>query len=134
MINALITLVVNGRILTYKTYLIGDSYCITTLEDGTKVPSAPEDCQCTLFDFIKDDSSNISVDWNLLRKGRCGVALFISGVYLMLVGMKILIPDVSSKTRVAEAYDGNVWTYFKWKRSNLVFCSIWFIFLSLAMI
>jgi hypothetical protein len=70
----------------------------------------------------------------LLRKGRCGVSLFISGVYLMLVGMKILIPDVSSKTRVAEAFDGNVWTYFKWKRSNLVFCSIWFIFLGVALI
>lgn len=52
----------------------------------------------------------------------------------MLVGMKILIPDVSSKTRVAEAFDGNVWTYFKWKRSNLIFCSIWFIFLGVALI
>jgi hypothetical protein len=44
LINALITLVVNGRILTYKTFLIGDKYCITTLEDGAQVPSAPEDC------------------------------------------------------------------------------------------
>ena len=52
----------------------------------------------------------------------------------MLATIKILIPDVTSKTRVAEAYDGNVWLYFKWKRSNLIFVSIWMILLGVATI
>ena len=83
---------------------------------------------------MKDDSAKISVDYSLLRKGRCGLALIISGAYAILVGLQILIPDVTSKSRVAEAYDGNVWKYYKWKRSNLVFCSIWVVFICLALI
>lgn len=130
-INILITIIVNGRLLTTDMFLF---QCIDTLEDGKEVQSPPEDCQCTLFDLMKDDSSKISVDYDLLRKGRCGLALFVSGAYLIIVGLRILIPDVSTKSRVSEAYDGNVWRYFQWKRSNMVFCSIWVVFIALALI
>jgi hypothetical protein len=109
LVNLLITIFVNGRVLTYDTFLFN---CETTLDDGSVVQSPPEDCQKTIFDLMKDDSSKISVDYDLLRKGRCGLALLISGVYAIIVGLKILIPDVTSKSRVAEAYDGNVWKYF----------------------
>ena len=44
------------------------------------------DCIITLFDLIKDDPDNISVDYDNLRTGRCGTAMIISGVYLIAVG------------------------------------------------
>lgn len=99
----------NGRILTYNVFMFD---CWTTLEDGKVIQSPPEDCVCTLFDLMKDDSAKISVDYSVLRKGRCGLALFISGAYAIMVGLQILIPDVMPKGRVPEAYDGNVWCYF----------------------
>jgi hypothetical protein len=43
-------------------------------------------CIITLFDLIKDDPDNISVDYDNLRTGRCGTAMIISGVYLIAVG------------------------------------------------
>jgi len=131
LVNMLITVIINGRVLTYNTFMFD---CLSELEDGSIVQSSPEDCQCTIFDLMKDDSAKISVDYSLLRKGRCGLALIISGAYAILVGLQILIPDVTSKSRVAEAYDGNVWKYYKWKRSNLVFCSIWVVFICLSLI
>jgi hypothetical protein len=89
---------------------------------------------CTIFDLIKDDSSKITVDYELLRKGRCGLALTLAGIYALSVGLRILIPDVSMKGRVAEAYDGNIWQYYEWKRANVAFCSLWVILLGLCII
>jgi len=93
-----------------------------------------EECKYTVFDLIKDEPDNISVDYSLLRKGRCGLALCVSGIYLILVGLKILIPDTTNQRRIAESYDGNIWEYYQWKRSNMVFMSIWIIFMLLAII
>ena len=88
----------------------------------------------TLFDLIKDDPDNISVDYDGLRTGRCGTALLVSGTYMMVVGLGILIPDTSDKRKVSESYDGNIWNYYQWKRSNMVFCSITIIFFCLFII
>ena len=52
-------------------------------------------CQLTLFDLIKDDPDNISVNYDSLRTGRCGTALIVSGIYLIFVGLRILIPDTT---------------------------------------
>ena len=93
-----------------------------------------ENCILTLFDLIKDDPDNISVNYGLLRTGRCGVAMLMSGVYLMFVGLSILIPDTSDKRKIAESYDGNIWEYYQWKRSNMIFFSIWMIFIMLVII
>ena len=52
----------------------------------------------------------------------------------MVVGLKTLIPDTTKKGKVQEAFDGNIWNYYYWKKSNMVFCSLWVIFYSLAII
>ena len=64
-----------------------------------KKPS-DSDCIYTIFDLIKDEPDNISVDYSALRTGRCGVALLVTGVYLMLVGLRVLIPDTTRIGRV----------------------------------
>jgi hypothetical protein len=35
---------------------------------------------------------------------------------------------------VPEAYDGNIWEYFIWKRSNILFTSVFLMFFELAVI
>ena len=70
------------------------------------------DCILTVFDVLKDDPDNISVNYDNLRTGRCGTAMIISGVYLIFVGQRILIPDVTDQKKVAESFDGNIWEYY----------------------
>jgi hypothetical protein len=98
--NLLIAVLVTGRILTYNTHIY-----------SCEAPS-DSDCIYTFFDLIKDEPDNISVDYSALRNGRCGVALLVSGCYLMLVGLKVLIPDTTVAGRVQEAYNGNIWQYY----------------------
>lgn len=120
--NGIIAVVVTGRFLVFQTNIF---QCEFTSE---------ADCIYTIFDLIKDEPDNISVDYRALRNGRCGVALLISGCYLMAIGLKVLIPDTTVRGRVQEAYNGNIWQYYQWKRSNMVFCSMWIIFYCLALI
>lgn len=54
-----------------------------------------KECILTIFDLIKDDPDNISVDYDGLRTGRTGTALLVSGTYMMVIGLSILIPDTS---------------------------------------
>jgi len=70
----------------------------------------------------------------VLRTGRCGTALLAVGLYLMRAGMVILIPDKTDERKVPEAYDGNTWDYFTWKRSNMVYVSTFLLFLCLSII
>jgi hypothetical protein len=51
----------------------------------------------TLFDNILDYPGDVSVDFDVLRTGRCGTALLVLGVYLMYLGLSILVPDKSEK-------------------------------------
>ena len=52
----------------------------------------------------------------------------------MIIGLNILVPDISNQRVVHEAYDGNIWEYYTWKKSNMIFGSIWMIFLCLMII
>ena len=97
---------------------------------------ADKDCPFSLFDWLKDDPNNVNTDYSLLRSGRAGVAFCIVGIYLMLLGLRILIPEKSKLyvTEVAESHDGNVWEFFTWKRSNVLFISIFWIFYNLMVV
>lgn len=33
-----------------------------------------------------------------------------------------------------EAYDGNIWEFYTWKRSNMLFCSTFVIFFNMAVL
>lgn len=59
-----------------------------------------EECILTFFDLMKDDSDKISVNYTDLRTGRCGTALFVTGAYLLYVGLLVLIPDTSDKRKI----------------------------------
>ena len=48
------------------------------------------------------------------------MGLFVLGVYLMIVGTKLLIPDKSPTFDVVESYSGNIWKPHVWKRSKLL--------------
>jgi len=121
-IDTVIAIVLKGDILSYSTALY------------TCADSDPSNCVFTVFDLIKDEPGKISVDYEVLRVGRVGIAFLVSGGYLLLVGLKILIPDTTRAGRVYEAYNGNVWLYYVWKRSNMVYCSFWVIMLSVVTI
>ena len=62
------------------------------------------------------------------------MALFVTGAYLLYVGLVVLIPDNSDKRKIHESHDGNIWQYYQWKRSNMIFNSIWMIFLTIIII
>jgi hypothetical protein len=98
--DALIALFITGGILTFNSQIF-------TCESTTD-----SECVYTLFDLIKDEPAKISVNYTGLRNGRCGIALLISGAYLMYVGLTVLIPDTTRLGRVQEAYNGNIWNYY----------------------
>ena len=120
--DILIAIGITGRFFDYTFYVF----------DCTEQDDAA--CARTLFDQIKDDPGSINVNYQDLRTGRCGTAFLVVGIYLLAVGLMILVPDQSDPGTVPESYDGNVWEFYSWKRSNMVFVSTWLIFLSLIMI
>lgn len=91
-------------------------------------------CPLTLLDGIKPDPYSVSTNYLVMRTGRCGVALITTGLYLMRAGMIILIPDKTEYGKVNEAYDGNSWDYFTWKRVNMIYVSTFLLSLCLAVI
>ena len=121
-VDALIAVVITGRVINFD-------FSVFDCESNKR-----EECILTIFDLMKDDQDKISVNYTNLRTGRCGVALFTTGAYLLYVGLIVLIPDNSDKRKVHESYDGNIWRYYTWKRSNMIFMSIWIIFISLVII
>ena len=88
----------------------------------------------TFLDKVGDMSENDITDYSLNRTGRTGVALLIAGIYMMMLGANLMCPDRSSKTDVPEAYDGNIWEYYTWKRGNMLFVSFLLIMLMVAII
>ena len=113
-------IVITGRVLEYD-------FSVFDCDNSKR-----EECILTIFDLMKDDADKISVNYNDLRTGRCGVGLFVTGAYLLYIGLTVMIPDISDKRRIHESYDGNIWEYYTWKRSNMIFSSIWIIFLCLV--
>ena len=92
-------------------------------------------CALTILDVIPPATGAWAVNYKDLRTGRAGVALIATGYYLMLAAMKIIIPDQTSWQKgVPAAYDGNIWEFYTWKRSNMVFVSIFVVFLCLVVI
>ena len=83
-VDGLIAVVVTGRFLQYD-------FSIFECESNKR-----EDCILTIFDLIKDDFDNISPNYENLRNGRCGISMIISGAYLMIIGLNILVPDISN--------------------------------------
>jgi hypothetical protein len=65
----MIIIIMTGKFLTYDCRIF---QCDSPVAN---------DCKYTIFDLIKDDPDNISVDYQKLRTGRCGVAMLASGVY-----------------------------------------------------
>lgn len=121
-VDSFIALVITGTVIDYDL----------SIYDCTS--NKREECILTMFDIMKDDSDKISVNYTDLRTGRCGVALFVTGAYLLYKGLVILIPDNSDKRKIHESYDGNIWQYYTWKRSNMIFNSLWVIFLTIVTI
>jgi len=54
----------------------------------------------------------------------------------MVLGLKILIPEKTDQNAnyVKESFDGNVWEFFTWKRSNVFFISFFWIFYNLMVV
>ena len=99
-VDGVIAVVITGRVIEFD-------FSIFECDSNKR-----EECILTLFDVMKDDSDKISVNYADLRTGRCGVALFVTGAYLLYVGLIVLIPDNSAKRKIHEAYDGNIWQYY----------------------
>ena len=97
-------------------------------------PGGDSSCVYTLFDLIIDNPNNVNVDYVVLRSGRTGTAFLVMGAYVTLVSLLILVPDKTDAGKVPEAYDGNIWEFFIWKRSNILFTSVFLMFFELAII
>lgn len=121
--NVFITTVIAGHLMSIDTHLF-----------SCNDPGGDSACIYTLFDLIKDNPSNVSIDYLVLRTGRTGTAFLVMGSYVTLVSLLILVPDKNEAGRVPEAYDGNIWEYFIWKRSNILFTSVFLMFFELAVI
>jgi hypothetical protein len=121
--NMFITIVIAGHLMSLETHLF-----------SCNDPAGDSACIYTLFDLIKDNPSNVSIDYLVLRTGRTGTAFLVMGSYVTLVSLLILVPDKNDAGRVPEAYDGNIWEYFIWKRSNILFTSVFLMFFELAVI
>jgi hypothetical protein len=120
--NVIIAVVICGSVLTYQTNVFSCEF------------TSDADCAYTIFDLILDEPNNLNPNYKAMRNGRCGTSLLICGLYCMTVAMSIMIPDTTKMGRVYEAYNGNVWQYYRWKRSNMMFCSIWVVFYCLMAI
>lgn len=121
--NALITVLIAGHLMSIPTHLFS---CDATGGDS--------DCIYTLFDLIMDNPNNVNIDYVVLRTGRCGSAFLVMGGYVTIVSLLILVPDKNEAGKVSEAYDGNIWEYFIWKRSNIMFTAVFLMFFELATI
>ena len=121
--NMLITVLIAGHLMSIPTHLFS---C-----DDNSLDSA---CIYTIFDLIMDNPNNVNIDYVVLRTGRCGTAFLVMGGYVAIVSLLILVPDKNEVGKVSEAYDGNIWEYFIWKRSNIMFTAVFLMFFELAVI
>lgn len=121
--NLIITMLISGHLMSFPTHVFG-------CDD----PGGDSACPYTIFDLIIDNPNNVNVDYVVLRTGRTGTAFLVMGAYVTLISLFILVPDKTEPGRVPEAYDGNIWEYFIWKRSNMVFTAVFLMFFELAVI
>lgn len=62
----------------------------------------------------------MSINYPNLRTTRTATALLIAGIYLMILGSKLLIRDNNPKFDVPEAYNQNIWKPHIWKRGQMI--------------
>ena len=124
-INLWMCVMMIGHVLTNKTELFPWDSSV-----------APAQCPFSIFDFMPDDPNNVSIDYSLLRTGRIAVSFIVVGAYCVVIGLIIVIPDKNIKGEyyTAESFDGNVWEFFTWKRSNVLLVSLFWIFFLLCII
>ena len=89
------------------------------------------------FSASEVDSENLPA----LRSGRVGLALLVTGIYHLYVGVHVFIPQRISKreqeimlSRDKQAEKEETFTPTLWKRSNMLFCSIMCAVLSVIVI
>ena len=121
--NLLITVLIAGHLMSIPAHLF-----------SCNDPQGDSACIYTVFDLIMDNPNNVNIDYVVLRTGRTGSAFLVMGAYVTIVSLLILVPDKNEAGKVSEAYDGNVWEYFIWKRSNIMFTAVFLMFFELAII
>jgi len=52
----------------------------------------------------------------------------------MYTALRVMIPNKQDDSKVYEAYDGNTWLYFNWKRTNFVLVTLIYLFFNIIMI
>ena len=110
-------------------HMFSSNTAIYPCEEGNE-----SECLLTFFDNIMDSPNNVNIDYTSLRIGRCGTCFLVMGAYILYVSLTILIPDKTREDRVPEAYDGNIWEYYTWKKSNMIFVSAFLLFFELGII
>ncbi len=121
--NLIITTLIAGHLMSLPTHIFN-------CDD----PGGDSACPYTIFDMIMDNPNNVNIDYVVLRTGRCGTAFLVMGAYVTLVSLLILIPNKTDAGKVPEAYDGNIWEFFIWKRSNILYTAVFLMFFELAVI
>ena len=97
---------------------------------GVSLISSCETSDCVLspFDLYHltgyDDPS--SKDFDVIRSGRTGTAFLAAGVYFIIVGARLLIPDIPEENAASndpsESYpQRNTWYPRPWLRSSLIY-------------
>jgi hypothetical protein len=81
-INLFIATIISGHLLSTNTGIF-----------SCDNPSGTSACPMTLLDTILDSPTDTSANYDLLRAGRTGTAMLISGLYLIYIGLTILIPN-----------------------------------------
>jgi hypothetical protein len=124
LIKLIIALFVTGELFTFTLYIWGP--CGEVQRNS---------CEITLFDRIIDSELNVNVDYTVLRTGRCGVSFIVVGIMIMNIAVSVLIPNKQDDSKVYESYyDGNIWPYFSWKRTNFIFVTLFWVQYGLCLI
>jgi hypothetical protein len=65
-------------------------------------------------------------DFEQLRAARSGMACIICGLYLLIVLSNIFVEDYGDEKakKEVEAYNGNIWYWKLWRKSQLIYTTI----------
>jgi hypothetical protein len=69
----------------------------------------------TYKDFTTLDPANV-------QRARLGTSLVATGAYIMWIGASLFVLD--DQDEPSEEQSGNIWSFVKWRRMNLIFASI----------
>jgi hypothetical protein len=83
-----------------------------------------EKCRLSVFDMITNSFKLDDPYFIIQRKGRCGVALFVIGIYIVYLVSAMIVPEDQQKHFLGEvSFDFNIWQNNSWKRSHFIFIS-----------